>query len=67
MFTDAHFVAATQTWQDQLYSGFFTEKHKERIARYEQGVKDGTLHAPWKDEAWESEMEANRHSADRAG
>jgi hypothetical protein len=55
VFTDPHFVASLMTFQDHLYSGWMTAKHKAKLADYERGIRDGTLHAPYKDEVWDAE------------
>ncbi|KAJ7033465.1 Asx homology domain-containing protein [Mycena alexandri] len=52
-FTDAHFLAAAHTFQDHLYSNWLSDAHAEKVKKYEQGIRDGTLAAPWKDEVWE--------------
>ncbi|KAJ7255397.1 Asx homology domain-containing protein [Mycena rebaudengoi] len=54
VFTDAHFLAASRTFQDHLYSNWLSDVHAEKVRKYEEGIKDGTLAAPWKDEVWES-------------
>lgn len=43
------------TLQDQLTSGFFTEKSLKRVEMYNEAVANGTAHAPWKDDEWEAE------------
>ncbi|THV07565.1 hypothetical protein K435DRAFT_959640 [Dendrothele bispora CBS 962.96] len=53
VFTDSHFLAAARTFQDHIYSGWLTDSHKEKVRKYEDGIRDGTLAAPWKDEEWE--------------
>jgi hypothetical protein len=55
VFTDAHFLAASRTFQDHLYSysNWLSDAHAEKVGKYEEGIKDGTLAAPWKDEIWE--------------
>lgn len=30
-----------------------TDAHSDRVSKFEKGVQDGTMHAPWKDEVWE--------------
>ncbi|TFK51408.1 hypothetical protein OE88DRAFT_1544631 [Heliocybe sulcata] len=58
VFSDGHFLAAARTFQDHLYTGWMADTHKEKVAKYERGVLDGTLHAPWKDEVWAKEHTA---------
>ncbi|KAF7323623.1 ASXH domain-containing protein [Mycena kentingensis (nom. inval.)] len=55
VFTDAHFLAATRTFQDHLFSGWRSDAHGEKLKKYVTGTRDGTLAAPWKDEVWEQE------------
>ncbi|KAK7059737.1 Asx homology domain-containing protein [Favolaschia claudopus] len=52
-FSDSHFLAAAHTFQDHLFSGWMSDAHVEKVKKYEQGIRDGTLAAPWKDEVWE--------------
>ncbi|KAJ3501142.1 hypothetical protein NLJ89_g9474 [Agrocybe chaxingu] len=54
-FNDPHLLAALRTFQDHLYLGWFTEAHMERVRKFEEGIRDGKLAAPWKDEVWERE------------
>lgn len=53
LFTDPHFLAAAHTFQDHMYTGWMTESHLEKVQKFERGILDGTLHAPWKDEVWQ--------------
>ncbi|KAG6879109.1 hypothetical protein C0992_005135 [Termitomyces sp. T32_za158] len=53
LFTDPHFLAATHTLQDHIYCGWMSDSHVQKVAKYEEGIHDGTLAAPWKDELWE--------------
>lgn len=53
VFTDPHFLAAAHTFQDHLYSGWLTEAHVAKVKQFEDGVRSGTLAAPWKDEVWD--------------
>ncbi|KAJ7698554.1 Asx homology domain-containing protein [Mycena rosella] len=57
LFTDAHFLAAAHTFQDHLFSNWLSDAHAEKVKKYEQGIKDGSLAAPWKDEVWERDNE----------
>lgn len=59
VFTDGHFLAAAHTFQDHLCSGWMVDTHVEKVKTFEQGVKDGTVHAPWKDEVWEREASSD--------
>ncbi|ESK83030.1 hypothetical protein Moror_11745 [Moniliophthora roreri MCA 2997] len=56
-FTDPHFLAAAHTFQDHIYFGWLTSAHKEKVTKFEEGVRDmrpgSGMHAPWKDEEWE--------------
>ncbi|KAF7983115.1 hypothetical protein HWV62_24067 [Athelia sp. TMB] len=54
-FQDSHFLAAAHTYQDHIFSGWRSAAQADLRARFEQGVRDGTLHAPWKDEVWEGQ------------
>lgn len=66
LFTDPHFLAAAHTFQDHIFSGWLTESHLEKFKRYEQGVMDGSLAAPWKDEVWEKENHDEEEEAGEA-
>lgn len=52
VFTDPHFLAAAHTFQDQLYSGALSDTTAMQVKMFEDGIQDGSLHAPWKDEVW---------------
>lgn len=52
-FTDPHFLAAERTFQDHLYLNWFSEAHCARVEKFKEGIKSGTLAAPWKDQIWE--------------
>ncbi|PVF97011.1 hypothetical protein CPB86DRAFT_735659 [Serendipita vermifera] len=55
------FRSAQVTFQDHLYSGWLTKKHLEDVEKFQKGVEEGTLHAPWKDDLWEEDQrEATR-------
>jgi hypothetical protein len=54
-FTDSHFFAAAHTWQDHIFSKWTSPEHAEKVKIYTEGVRNGTLAAPWKDEVWERE------------
>ncbi|KAG6811925.1 hypothetical protein H0H92_005256 [Tricholoma furcatifolium] len=53
IFKDSYFLSAAHTFQDHIYSNWLSDKHMEDVRKYEEGVKNGTLAAPWKDEEWE--------------
>lgn len=53
LFTDPHFLASVKTFQDHLYSGWLTDAQREKVRAFQEGVQDGSVHAPWKDEVWE--------------
>lgn len=55
IFNDPHFLDAAHTFQDHLFSGWFTASHHAKVDKYLKGVRAGTLAAPWKDEVWERE------------
>ncbi|KAF5348247.1 hypothetical protein D9756_010528 [Leucocoprinus leucothites] len=55
VFHDTHFLDAAHTFQDHLFSGWFTTSHHAKLVAYLDGIKNGTLAAPWKDEVWERE------------
>ncbi|KAG8752327.1 hypothetical protein FRC14_007136 [Serendipita sp. 396] len=50
------FESALVTFQDQLYSGWLTTKHRNDVEKFSNGINSGEAHAPWKDEAWEIEQ-----------
>lgn len=52
-FNDPHLLAACRTFQDHLYLNWFSESHTRKVAKFQQGITDGTMAAPWKDEVWE--------------
>jgi hypothetical protein len=35
-----------------MYTGWMTEAHLDKVHKFEGGVVDGSMHAPWKDEVW---------------
>lgn len=55
IFTDPHFLAASRTFQDHLYFGWFSAAHLEKVRDFQETVRNGTLAAPWKDEVWNRE------------
>ncbi|KAI0317922.1 Asx homology domain-containing protein, partial [Amylostereum chailletii] len=54
-FTESHFLAAMRTWQDHLYTGWLTDAHIEKVRVFEESIRAGRTHVPWKDEVWERE------------
>jgi hypothetical protein len=67
-FSDSHLLAALRTFQDHLHSGWLTEDHRMKTDKYCVGIKDGTLHAAWKDEAWsQSQVEENIPATSKSG
>ena len=58
IFTSSFFLSAAHTWQDHLFSSWLTKKASEDLEKFEQGAREGTLHADWKDEAWERDHSA---------
>ncbi|KAG6808125.1 hypothetical protein H0H92_005315, partial [Tricholoma furcatifolium] len=55
VFTDRHFLAAARVLQDHIQLGWLTDAHSQKIKEYEEGIRNGTLVEPWKDEIWERE------------
>jgi hypothetical protein len=53
IFTDPHFLAAAHTFQDHIYSNWMSNTHREKVKNFQDGIRDGTLAAAWKDEVWE--------------
>lgn len=54
-FHDSHFLAAAHTFQDHIFSGWRSTAQTDLLSKFEQGVRDGKIHPPWKDEIWESQ------------
>ena len=54
-FTSPFLLSAAHAWQDHIYSGFFSVKSQDTLAKHADGVHTGTLHAEWKDETWARE------------
>ncbi|KAF5378158.1 hypothetical protein D9615_007616 [Tricholomella constricta] len=63
VFTDSHFLAAAHTLQDHIYSDWMSESHVQKVKKYEEGIRNGTMSAPWKDEVWEQNNTSTRPSA----
>ncbi|KAF9032283.1 hypothetical protein BDZ89DRAFT_1234534 [Hymenopellis radicata] len=55
VFKDPHFNSAARTFQDHIFSGWKTETHAGKVQRYIDGIRDGSLSAPYKDEVWEND------------
>lgn len=51
------------TLQDHLSSGWFTSKHLSEIEKYREGVRDASMHAPWKDSAWMDQVDEGEPSS----
>ena len=58
IFNDPHFLAAAHTFQDHLYSNWLSGAHAEKVRLFQDGIRDGSLAAPWKDEVWERDHPA---------
>ena len=54
-FTSSAFLAAATTYQDHIYSSWMTATSEAQLAKFKQGIQDGSLHAEWKDDAWDEE------------
>ncbi|KAJ7089190.1 Asx homology domain-containing protein [Mycena belliarum] len=65
-FADPHFLAAARTFQDHLFSNWLSDAHAEKVKKYEQGIKDGSLAAPWKDEVWERDNQREERTTTSA-
>ena len=64
MFFNSPFVlSAAHTWQDHIFSGWLKNKARDTVSRYEQGVRDGTMHAEWKDEEWQRDHQPPKRSS----
>ncbi|SJL18545.1 uncharacterized protein ARMOST_22139 [Armillaria ostoyae] len=55
IFTDAHFLSAAHTFQDHIFSGWASDSHTAKVEKSKQGIRDGTLSAPYKDEEWDNQ------------
>ncbi|KAF8910248.1 Asx homology domain-containing protein [Mucidula mucida] len=55
VFKDSHFNSAARTFQDHIFSGWKTETQAGKVQRYLDGIRDGSLSAPYKDEVWEKD------------
>ena len=55
VFTSSAFLAAATTFQDHLFSSWMTATSQAQVEKFKQGIQDGTLHAEWKDDAWNEE------------
>lgn len=54
---------APSTPQDHLYSGWFASKHLKEIEKYREGVRDASMHAPWKDSTWMEQLDEGEPSS----
>ncbi|KAK0218819.1 Asx homology domain-containing protein [Armillaria fumosa] len=60
VFSDAHFLSAAHTFQDHIFSGWTSDSHTAKVEKSKQGIRNGTLSAPYKDEEWDNQ---NRNDA----
>ncbi|KAG6823649.1 hypothetical protein H0H92_009538, partial [Tricholoma furcatifolium] len=49
------FLAAARALQDHIQLGWLTDARSQKIKKYGEGIRNGTLVEPWKDEIWERE------------
>jgi hypothetical protein len=66
-FTDAHFLSAAHTFQDQLFSSQLTASSAAALCTWIEDVRSGQIHSPWKDEVWQRDHEFSTDADDRAG
>lgn len=52
LFSSSFFQSAALTFQDHLHSSWLSPKAKEKMENFDAGLQDGSLHAEWKDDAW---------------
>ena len=65
-FNSVFFLSAAQAFQDHLYSGWLGAKAREKVEKFQQGTQDGTMHADWKDEIWETRNIESNHPRSRS-
>lgn len=53
VFNDSYFLDAAHTFQDHLCSDWLSSTHTEKVNTYLDGIRDGTMASPWKDDVWE--------------
>jgi hypothetical protein len=51
--TCPYFESAQTAFRDHLYSGWFAKGHLQDLEKFRSGINDGSMHAHWKNEAWE--------------
>ncbi|KAI0075019.1 hypothetical protein K474DRAFT_1572973, partial [Panus rudis PR-1116 ss-1] len=56
VFTSSFFQSAARTFQDHLYSSWLSPKANEALSKFSEGVQNGSIHAEWKDELWERDV-----------
>ena len=61
IFTSPFFLSAAHTWQDHLFSAWLGKKASDDLEAFNAGAEAGTLHAPWKDEAWDRDHQPAQH------
>ncbi|KAH8105481.1 hypothetical protein BXZ70DRAFT_921031 [Cristinia sonorae] len=61
-FSSPAFLAAANTFQDHLYSSWMTTTAIAQVNKFKQGIQDGSLHAQWKDEAWNDEAQPSKQA-----
>lgn len=54
-FTAPFFLSASKTFQDHLYSSWLTNQSKQSATQCEEILRQGIMHAEWKDAVWERE------------
>lgn len=59
-FNNPFFLSGAKTFQDHVFSSWLTKTARELVLQYEQGVRDGNLHAEWKDEEWQRDHPATQ-------
>lgn len=52
--------------QDQIQGGYHTNTFREQHRKYDAGILNATIHAPWKDDVWNTWAEADS-SEDEVG
>ncbi|KAJ7322996.1 hypothetical protein DFH08DRAFT_888476 [Mycena albidolilacea] len=67
--TDSTNVDFNVSGTDHLFSDWLSDAHAEKVKKYEEGIRDGSLAAPWKNEVWERDNEEpiTQSSPTRAG
>ncbi|KAI0791361.1 hypothetical protein C8Q75DRAFT_715542 [Abortiporus biennis] len=60
-FSSSFFQSAALTFQDHLVSSWLSPDMKEKLEEFNRRTQDGSLHAEWKDEAWNRELQPSEH------